>query len=98
MMKPAPAHRPWSGGSKRALKLVNSLSLLLVPLKLDSSDDGSVATVDAAAGGAADDADAEAWRAPCGRADTVVGPDALPGAAPGRTPVATRRARAGDPD
>ena len=31
---PLPLHRPWSGGSNFALKLVNWLSRLLTPLKL----------------------------------------------------------------
>src|SRR3954454_21831878 len=34
---PLPAHSPWSGGSKRWLKLVTSLSRLLTPLNVCSS-------------------------------------------------------------
>src|SRR3954470_8177724 len=35
--KPFPTQRPWSGGSNSALKLVTSLSRLLVPLKFRSN-------------------------------------------------------------
>ena len=49
--KPLPAHSPWSGGSKRRLKLVTSLSRLLTPLKFSSTEPAAAdSAVDARAG------------------------------------------------
>ena len=98
MMNPAPAQRPWSGGSNLALKLVNSLSRLLVPLKLDSRAAGLVAPAAADAVGADAVVDAAAIRrTPCERAEGVAGPDVLAAVRPGEMPVATRVASAGCP-
>ncbi len=82
MTKPAPAHSPWSGGSNRALKLVTSLSRLLVPSKLDSSALGSVgwAALARAAerlGAAAVPLSVAAERDPRERVEATLGPAAL---------------------
>src|SRR4051812_43231086 len=102
MTKPAPSHSPWSGGSNRALKLVTSLSRLLVPSKLDSSALGSVgwAALDFAAetlGETAVVPVVAAERAPRERVEATLGPAALAAVRPGWTPVATRLASAGVP-
>src|SRR4051812_25184347 len=76
---PAPAQSPWSGGSNLALKLVTSLSRLLVPLKLASSV-GAPAAAPVPAAGTEDAAvraapvaarDLTNCRAPCGYAEAA---------------------------
>src|SRR3954447_1817605 len=84
---PLPTHSPWSGGSNLALKLVTSLSRLLVPLKLCATEAAAAvgpAAGEAAtgvAGAAARAADAGGRRTPLGFSDADADAVAVAGAA-----------------